>query len=115
MNKRQRDKIYNAIAQASVCKFHAWPNRDIPGELTAHGTIADKAGDGVHFTIFIDCETQPCIHWHSAARPLKQSVFSGNVNAAHGRKATTVCDSWDTLVGELVAVAGVADMGGLWA
>lgn len=115
MNKREREKIYNAIAQAGTLKFQVWPNRDIPKELTAHGSVADANGDGVGFIIFIDDTTQPCIHWHSAARPLKSSVFSGSVNPHHGRKATTICADWPTLIGELVAIAGVAANGGLFA
>lgn len=115
MNKRQREKIYNEIVRASVLKFHVWPNREIPNELTAHGSVSGPDGDGVHFTIFIDSETTPCIHWHSAARPLRASVFSGNVNKHHGRKATTVCADWPTLIGELTAIAGVAEKGGLFA
>ena len=112
MNKREREKVYSAIVAAGVLKFHVTA-RSTRSELTAQGIIADNHGDGVRFTVFIDDETAPMIHWHGAARPLNPGMFD-SVNPVHGTKATSYCADWNDLIGELSAVAELAQAGKLF-
>lgn len=100
MNRKQKLAAF-ALLQAAIPSFRMCP--DSPSEVIA-GAVVTVGDDVVHVTVFIDDE-MPMAHWYGASRPLRQSVFSHNVNTSHGCKATTYADDYQTLAGELAAIA----------
>ena len=107
MNIKQRHHIAERLKEIALA--HGGKVVFMEDYAPMRQTTLSFAMRGVGVSTDID-ERFAMLHWYGADKPLNLAIF-GSVNKAHGRKATTYCDTWGGLYPEFKRLCAAVQSG----